>query len=80
MHQLIQYVSERETVAQQLTNVTFFSTTAALWLRRTCESYLSLTVHCIDNWDLRGFYVQTGFFPDPTIERAVSVCKNMLLI
>ena len=58
------YNKVREKVAHQLTNVTHFSTTTDLWSSRTCEPYLSLTVHYIDNWELKGSCLQTCFFPD----------------
>ncbi|KAF3847114.1 hypothetical protein F7725_020142, partial [Dissostichus mawsoni] len=31
---------------------------------RTCEPYLSLTVHYVDNWELKSACLQTSFFPE----------------
>ncbi|KAF3833113.1 hypothetical protein F7725_026778 [Dissostichus mawsoni] len=58
------YVEVREKVTNQLTNVTHFSTTTDLWSSRTCEPYLSLTVHYVDNWELKSACLQTSFFPE----------------
>lgn len=58
------YMLVREKVAHQLTNMTHFSTTTHLWSSTTCEPYLSLTVHYIDNWELKSLCLQTSFFPD----------------
>ncbi|KAJ4933834.1 hypothetical protein JOQ06_006643 [Pogonophryne albipinna] len=58
------YVEVREKVTNQFTNVTHFSTTTDLWSSRTCEPYLSLTVHYVDNWELKSACLQTSFFPE----------------
>ncbi|XP_049908073.1 E3 SUMO-protein ligase ZBED1-like isoform X3 [Epinephelus moara] len=58
------YIKVREELANQLTNVTHFSTTADIWSSRTCEPYLSLTVHYIDNWELKSKCLQTSFLPE----------------
>ncbi|KAF3856818.1 hypothetical protein F7725_017541, partial [Dissostichus mawsoni] len=58
------YGEVREKVTNQLTNVTHFSTTTDLWSSRTCEPYLSLTVHYVDNWELKSACLQTSFFPE----------------
>ncbi|XP_048037844.1 E3 SUMO-protein ligase ZBED1-like [Megalobrama amblycephala] len=58
------YIKVREELASQLVNVTHFSTTADIWSSRTCEPYLSLTVHYIDNWELKSKCLQTSFLPE----------------
>lgn len=58
------YIKVREELASQLVNVTHFSTTADIWSSRTCEPYLSLTVHYIDNWELKSKCLLTSFLPE----------------
>ncbi len=58
------YIKVREELADQLTNVTHFSTTADIWSSRTCEPYLSLTVHYIDNGELKSKCLQVSFLPE----------------
>ncbi|XP_028434908.1 zinc finger BED domain-containing protein 1-like [Perca flavescens] len=60
------YIKVREELASQLVNVTLcdFSTTADIWSSRTCEPYLSFTVHYIDNLELKSKCLQTSFLPE----------------
>ncbi|XP_061571822.1 E3 SUMO-protein ligase ZBED1-like [Cololabis saira] len=58
------YIKVREELAGHLTNVTHFSTTADMWSSRTCEPYLSLTIHYIDNLELKSKCLQTSFLPE----------------
>ena len=58
------YISEREKLAHTLTDVTFYASTTDLWSSRTCDPYLSFTVHYIANWELKSACLQTSFFPE----------------
>lgn len=59
------YTECRERVYNEISNVTFFSTTADLWSNRTTEPYISLTIHYIDgDWKLQNKCLQTSYFPE----------------
>ena len=74
------YIQVREELANQLTNVTHFSTTADIWSSRTCEPYLSFMVHYIDNWELKSKCLKTSFLPeDHTGEIIAQGLKDALM-
>ncbi|XP_024118468.2 zinc finger BED domain-containing protein 1 [Oryzias melastigma] len=58
------YTNCRTKVAQDIQNVQFYATTSDLWSSRTSEPYLNLTIHYVDNWELRSATLQITYFPD----------------
>ncbi|XP_051805338.1 E3 SUMO-protein ligase ZBED1-like isoform X1 [Acanthochromis polyacanthus] len=57
------FKTEREKVAAELKHLKHFAATSDLWSSRTMEPYLSLTVHFIDEWQLRTRVLETAYFP-----------------
>ncbi|XP_051501698.1 E3 SUMO-protein ligase ZBED1-like [Myxocyprinus asiaticus] len=59
------YSKCRGEVQLEMATVTFFSTTTDLWSSRTTETYISLTVHFLDEeFELKSRCLQTSYFPD----------------
>lgn len=48
------YSECRESVEKELSSVSYFATTSDLWSSRTCEPYISLTMH----------FIETAYFPE----------------
>ncbi|XP_041093515.1 E3 SUMO-protein ligase ZBED1-like [Polyodon spathula] len=63
----------RERVADELSRVQFFASTADLWSSQNAEPYVSLTVHYIGpDWSLRSRCLQTSYFPDDHAGEAIA--------
>jgi len=58
------YSECQEKIERKVQKVQFFATTSDLWSSHTSESYLSLTIHYIDDWKLCSATQQTTFFPE----------------
>ncbi|KAL3972567.1 protein-disulfide reductase (glutathione) [Sarotherodon galilaeus] len=55
----------REQVKKELRSIKHYATTTDLWLSRTMEPYISLTVHFINGeWKLCSRCLQTSYFPE----------------
>lgn len=55
----------REQVKKELRSIKHYATTTDLWLSRTMEPYISLTVHFInEEWKLCSRCLQTSYFPE----------------
>lgn len=73
------YISERQKLTRRLQDATYFSSTTDLWSSRTCQPYLSFTVHFIENWNLQSACLQTSYFPqDHTGELLAEGLKDVL--
>ncbi len=40
-----------------------FALTTDIWSSRTCEPYMSLTIHFIEDWEMKTAFLQTSYFP-----------------
>ncbi|MBN3282620.1 ZBED1 protein, partial [Polyodon spathula] len=75
----------RERVADELSRVQFFASTADLWSSQNAEPYVSLTVHYIGpDWSLRSRCLQTLHLAiensvkgNKRIDHAIGVCKKL---
>ncbi|XP_063763471.1 E3 SUMO-protein ligase ZBED1-like [Eleginops maclovinus] len=84
---LPQMYSEVMNVAGRLANVTHFALTSDMWSSRTCEPYKSVTVHFMQDWEMKTACLQTSYFPqdhtghglnDKRVTRAISLCKRIV--
>ena len=58
------YSKVRDTVAQQLEEIHYYSCTADMWSSRGLVPYMSYTVHYLDrNWQFQSWYLETFFLP-----------------
>ncbi|ROL46911.1 Zinc finger BED domain-containing protein 1 [Anabarilius grahami] len=57
------YTEIRQSLADRLANVTHFALTRDMWSSRTCEPYMSVTVHFIQDWEMKTACLQTSYFP-----------------
>lgn len=57
------YTEVRQTLADRLANVSHFALTSDMWSSRTCEPYMSVTVHYIQDWEMKTACLQTSYFP-----------------
>ncbi|KAG2457434.1 ZBED1 protein, partial [Polypterus senegalus] len=67
------YNEVKEKILNQLQNVRHFSTTSDLWTSRAMQPYMSLTVHFIENWEIRSVCLQTGFAPDDHTRETIAL-------
>lgn len=69
----------REGLAARLTKVSHFALTTVTWSGRTCERYMSVTIHFIEDWELKSACLQTSCFPqDHTKEHIASALQDVL--
>lgn len=57
------YTEVRQTLADRLANVSHFALTSDMWSSRTCGPYMSVTVHYIQDWEMKTACLQTSYFP-----------------
>ncbi|XP_059371308.1 E3 SUMO-protein ligase ZBED1-like [Carassius carassius] len=57
------YTEIKQSLADRLANVTHFALTSDMWSSRTCEPYMSMTVHFIQDWEMKTACLQTSYFP-----------------
>ncbi|XP_074551526.1 E3 SUMO-protein ligase ZBED1-like [Halichoeres trimaculatus] len=73
------YTEVRQSLADQLANVTHFALTSDMWSSRTCEPYMSVTVHFIKDWELKTACLQTSYFPqDHTGEHIAEALQDAI--
>ena len=75
------YNNLRETIAAELKDTDNYSITMDLWSSRTCEPYLGITCHFIDNdWSMRSRVLETVFTPDDhtaqNLEESLKTCLS----
>ena len=58
------YATLRQKLSERLAKVTHFGLTTDMWTSRTCEPYMCLTVHFIEDWEMKTACLQTSYFPD----------------
>lgn len=75
------YTMCRESVEKEILLAKHFATTSDMWSSHSCEPYLSLTIHFIDNdWVLKTRCLETAYFPeDHTGEIIAEGLKEALL-
>ena len=73
------YTEVRQSLADQLANVTHFALTSDMWSSRTCEPFMSVTVHFIQDWELKTACLQTSYFPqDHTGEHIAEALQDAI--
>ncbi|KAL4005537.1 hypothetical protein ACER0C_005250 [Sarotherodon galilaeus] len=73
------YTEVRQSLAAQLTKVSHFALTTDLWSSRTCEPYMSVTIHFMEDWELKTACLQTSYFPqDHTREHIAEALQDVL--
>ncbi|XP_013880075.1 zinc finger BED domain-containing protein 1 [Austrofundulus limnaeus] len=73
------YTEVRERLANQLPKLSHFALTTDMWSSRTCEPYLSVTIHFIEDWELKSACLQTSYFPqDHTGEHIAEALQDVL--
>lgn len=45
-------------------NVSYFALTTDMWPSRTCEPYMSVTIHIMDNWEMQSACLQTSYISE----------------
>lgn len=59
------YSECRQAVEKELSTISYFATTTDIWTSRTCDPYISLSVHFIDgDWNLKSKCLETAYFPE----------------
>lgn len=59
------YSECRQAVEKELSTISYFATTTDIWTSRTCNPYISLSVHFIDgDWNLKSKCLETAYFPE----------------
>ena len=58
------YASCRAEVEREVCSATNYALTTDMWMSRATQPYMSLTIHFIKDWTLRGRCLQTVYFPD----------------
>ncbi|XP_076836729.1 E3 SUMO-protein ligase ZBED1-like [Brachyhypopomus gauderio] len=73
------YTEVGESLAGQLAKVPHFALTTDMWSSRTCEPYMSVTVHFMEDWELKSACLQTSYFPqDHTGEHIAEALQDAL--
>ncbi|MBN3308893.1 ZBED1 protein, partial [Amia calva] len=73
------YSEVRQKLSDRLAKVTHYALTTDLWSSRTCEPYMSLTVHFIEDWEMKSACLQTSYFPqDHTREHMAEALQDAL--
>lgn len=73
------YTDVRQSLAAQLTKVSHFALTTDMWSSRTCEPYMSVTIHFMEDWELKTACLQTSYFPqDHTGEHIAEALQDVL--
>ncbi|CAM4494650.1 unnamed protein product [Leuciscus chuanchicus] len=73
------YTEVRQSLADRLANVTHFALTSDMWSSRTCEPYMSVTVHFIQDWEMKTACLQTSYFPqDHTGEHIAEALQDAI--
>lgn len=73
------YSEVRASLAVQLAKVSHFALTTDMWSSRTCEPYMSVTVHFIESWEMKTACLQTSYFPqDHTGEHIAEALQEVL--
>ena len=73
------YTEVRQSFADRLANVTHFALTSDMWSSRTCEPYMSVTVHFIQDWEMKTACLQTSYFPqDHTGEHIAEALQDAI--
>lgn len=73
------YTEIRQSLADRLANVTHFALTSDMWSSRTCEPYMSVTVHFIQDWEMKTACLQTSYFPqDHTGEHIAEALQDAI--
>ncbi|CAI5682842.1 unnamed protein product [Oreochromis niloticus] len=73
------YTEVRQSLAAQLTKVSHFALTTDMWSSRTCEPYMSVTIHFMEDWELKTACLQTSYFPqDHTGEHIAEALQDVL--
>lgn len=73
------YTEVRQSLADRLAKVTHFALTSDMWSSRTCEPYMSLTVHFIQDWEMKTACLQTSYFPqDHTGEHIAEALQDAI--
>lgn len=73
------YNEVRLSLADRLANVTHFALTSDMWSSRTCGPYMSVTVHFIQDWEIKTVCLQTSYFPqDHTGEHIAEALQDAI--
>ncbi|KAJ8369457.1 hypothetical protein SKAU_G00094850 [Synaphobranchus kaupii] len=73
------YTEVRQSLADRLAKVTYFAFTSDMWSSRTCEPYMSLTIHFIEDWEMKTACLQTSYFPqDHTGEHIAEALQDAI--
>ncbi|XP_069395198.1 E3 SUMO-protein ligase ZBED1-like [Paralichthys olivaceus] len=73
------YNEVRLSLAGRLANVTHFALTSDMWSSRTCGPYMSVTVHFIQDWEIKTVCLQTSYFPqDHTGEHIAEALQDAI--
>ncbi|XP_045905911.1 E3 SUMO-protein ligase ZBED1-like [Micropterus dolomieu] len=73
------YTDVRQSLADRLANMTHFGLTSDMWSSRTCEPYMSVTVHFIQDWEMKTACLQTSYFPqDHTGEHIAEALQDAI--
>nr|XP_054594508.1 E3 SUMO-protein ligase ZBED1-like [Nothobranchius furzeri] len=73
------YTDVRASLAARLAKVSHYALTTDMWSSRTCEPYMSVTVHFIEDWELKSACLQTSYFPqDHTGEHIAEALQETL--
>ncbi|XP_025766188.1 zinc finger BED domain-containing protein 1-like [Oreochromis niloticus] len=70
------YTEVRQSLAAQLTKVSHSALTTDMWSRRP---YMSVTIHFMEDWELKTARLQTSYFPqDHTGEHTAEALQDVL--
>lgn len=74
------YTDVRESLAARLAKVSHFALTTDMWSSyRTCEPYMTVTIHFMEDWDMKSACLQTSYFPkDHTGEHIAEALQDVL--
>ncbi|XP_025759720.1 zinc finger BED domain-containing protein 1-like [Oreochromis niloticus] len=73
------YTEVRQSLATQLTKVSHFALTTDMWSSRTCKPYMTVTIHFMEDWELKTARFQTSYFPqDHTGEHIAEALQDVL--
>lgn len=74
------YTEVRDNLTTRLTNVQYFSLTTDMWSSMTCEPYMSVTIHLLEEWEMKSACLHTSYFPqDHTAEGLQDVLSSWKL-
>ena len=74
------YTEIRATLAARLAKVCDYALTTDMWSSRTCDPYMSVTVHFMEDWEMKSACLQTSYFPqDHTAEHIAEALQEAIL-